>query len=293
MRAIGAGPAPPTRPATTASVFHHLWTGVLGPRGVPQVQIHGFADATAPEQVVVSTGAGPATPAARTDRRRDRRHRAGHDPQLGRHRRPGPARHAPTCRASRPTPTTGSGCTSSTTGPSATRPTLWQPAVDAVAAANPSLLAYDRPSPGGSGHVPKQIGAANTTGTSRYFAREDHRHRGATDVHTHAEPAVRFAPVDLPDQPTITADASRGDYFRVHLRGNRTLEAPTDGADGQRLFIEALASGGQRDLTLGGSITLSVGVPTTVTIAAGKRWFGEMVNVGGLGWVVILSATQA
>lgn len=48
----------------TASVFHHLWTAVLGPRGVPQVQIHGFADATATEQVVVSTGAGPATPAA-------------------------------------------------------------------------------------------------------------------------------------------------------------------------------------------------------------------------------------
>ena len=172
-------------------------------------------------------------------------------------------------------------------------PTLWQPAVDAVAAANPSLLAYDRPSPGGSGHVPKPIGAADTTGTSRYFAREDHRHRGATDVHTHAEPAVRFAPVDLPDHPTITADASRGDYFRVQLRGDRTLEAPTDGADGQRVFVEALASGGQRDLTLGGSITLSAGVPTTVTIAAGKRWFGEMVNVGGLGWVVILSATQA
>jgi len=48
----------------TASVFHHLWTTVLGPRGVPQVQIHGFADATATEQTVVSTGAGPATLAA-------------------------------------------------------------------------------------------------------------------------------------------------------------------------------------------------------------------------------------
>src|SRR3954447_17627802 len=27
------------------SVFHQLWTAVVGPRGVPQVQIHGFADA--------------------------------------------------------------------------------------------------------------------------------------------------------------------------------------------------------------------------------------------------------
>ena len=25
----------------------------------------------------------------------------------------------------------------------------------------------------------------------------------------------------------------------------------------------------------------------------GRRWFAELVNVGGLGWIVILSATQA
>ena len=45
--------------------------------------------------------------------------------------------------------------------------TLWQPAIDAIAAANTPLLAYDRPSPGGPGHRPKPVGAANTTGTSR------------------------------------------------------------------------------------------------------------------------------
>ncbi len=48
----------------TASVLHHLWTDVLGPWGVPQLQIHGFADATAVEQVAVSTGAGPVNPVA-------------------------------------------------------------------------------------------------------------------------------------------------------------------------------------------------------------------------------------
>src|SRR3954447_7336851 len=46
------------------SVFHQLWTAVVGPRGVPQVQLHGFADDSAPEQIVVSTGAGPVSPAA-------------------------------------------------------------------------------------------------------------------------------------------------------------------------------------------------------------------------------------
>jgi hypothetical protein len=48
----------------TETLFHRLWTGVLGPYGLPQVQPHGFADATAPEQVAVSTGTGLPTPAA-------------------------------------------------------------------------------------------------------------------------------------------------------------------------------------------------------------------------------------
>jgi hypothetical protein len=277
---------------TTASVFHHLWTGVLGPRGVPQIQIHGFDDATAPEQVAVSTGAGPVTPAAvriadeiaATGLTTTRGWDGTVDPDLLARTNVQTVAadandwvwvHVEHNRTVRDTPT------------------LWQPAVDAVAAANPALLAYDRPSPGGPGHFPRPIGAANTTGTSRYFAREDHRHRGATDVHSHPEATVRFAPVGLADRSTITADASRGDYFRVHLRGDRTLEAPTGGTDGQRVVIEALASGGQRDLTLGGSIALSAGMAATVTIPAGKRWFGEMVHVSGLGWVVILSAAQA
>jgi hypothetical protein len=46
------------------SIFQHIWTEVLGPRGVPQVQIHGFRNETAPEEVAVSTGTGSVTPAA-------------------------------------------------------------------------------------------------------------------------------------------------------------------------------------------------------------------------------------
>jgi hypothetical protein len=46
------------------SMFHRLWAGFLGPRGVPQVQIHGFANSTAPEEVAVSVGVGPLTAAA-------------------------------------------------------------------------------------------------------------------------------------------------------------------------------------------------------------------------------------
>jgi hypothetical protein len=276
----------------TASVFHQLWTGVLGPRGVPQVQVHGFDDVRAPEQVVVSTGAGPATPAAvriadeiaATGLTMTRGWDGTADPDL---------------RAR----TNVQGIAADTNGwvwvhvehnrTVRDTPALWEPAVDAVAAANPGLLAFDRPSPGGPGHFPRSVGASNATGTSRYFAREDHRHRGATELHTHPEPVVRFAPVELPDQPTITADAAAGDYFRVQLGADRVLAAPTDGADGQRVFIEALARDGERTLAVDGSVMLSAGITAPITIAAGKRWFGELVHVSGLGWVIVLSATQS
>ncbi len=171
--------------------------------------------------------------------------------------------------------------------------TLWQPAIDAIAAANTPLLAYDRPSPGGPGHRPKPIGAANTTGTSRYFAREDHAHRGAASTHQHPQPVVRFAPVSLTDGPTIAIDAARGDYFRVELRGNRTLAEPTNGTDGQRILIEALASGAQRTLTLNPSILLTTGINRPITVPLDKRWFASMVYVEATGWVIIVLTVQA
>jgi hypothetical protein len=192
----------------TATVFHHLWTGVLGPRGVPQIQIHGFDDDRAPERIVVSTGAGPVTPAAV----RIADEIAAIEPSTTRS-------WDDTADRDLRARTNVQGIAADTNGwiwvhiehnrTVRDTPALWEPAVDAVAAANPSLLAYDRPSPGGPDHFPKPVGASNTSGTSRYFAREDHRHRGATDVHTHPEPAVRFAPVDLLDQPAITARVPR------------------------------------------------------------------------------------
>lgn len=271
----------------TASVFHHLWTAVLGPRGVPQVQIHGFADAHATEQVVVSTGAGPITPAA--VRIADEIATTGLD----------------TTRSWDGTANPNLDATTNEQGIAADAndwiwahvelnrtvrdsPSLWEPAMDAIAAANPSLLAYDRPSPGGPGHFPKPIDTANRAGTSRYFAREDHTHRAAS-----TQPAVRFAPVILPDRATITADAAQGDYFRVRLRGNRTLAPLVNGADGQRIFIEALASGAERTLDLSPSILRSTGIASPITIPAGKRWFGSMVYVDPIGWVTILSTLQS
>jgi len=227
----------------TASVFHHLWTTALGPRGVPQVQIHGFADTTAPEQVAVSTGVGPATPAA--------------------------VRIADEIAA-----------------------TLWHPAVDAVAAANPTLLAYDRPSPGGPGHTPRSVGTANAAGTSRYLAREDHTHRGATAGHTHTPAVVRTPPVTLVDATTITVDSSEGDYFRVELRGDRTLASPTSGTDGQRILVEVLAADADRRLGLDDVILLCTDTRSPIVIPAGRRWFGSLTHVGAVGWFLTTAALQ-
>ena len=137
------------------------------------------------------------------------------------------------------------------------------------------------------------MGTANTTGSSRFFAREDHAHRGATATHTHAQPLTRFPPVTLTDAATVSIDASRGDYFRVALLGSRTLALPTNGADGQRVLVEALAAAGRRTLTLDASYVRSTGVASAISIPSGKRWFGQLVNVQALGWVVIASAVQA
>jgi hypothetical protein len=141
---VGAGPAVADPARDTASVFHHLWTTVLGPRGLPQVQLHGFADATAREEVVVSTGVGPPTPAAEriaagiagTGLCTTRGWDGTADPDL---------------RAT----TNEQGIAAAAAGwvwahveldrTVRTDPARWQPAVDAIAAAEPALSFCDRP----------------------------------------------------------------------------------------------------------------------------------------------------
>jgi len=275
----------------TASVFHHLWTTALGPRGVPQVQIHGFADTTAPEQVAVSTGVGPATPAA--VRIADEIAATG----------------LATTRSWEGTTHPRLRATTNVQGIAADSndwiwvhvehnrtvrdtETLWHPAIDAVAAANPTLLAYDRPSPGGPGHTPRSIGRANAAGTSRYLAREDHTHRGATAGHTHTPAVVRTPPVTLVDATTITVDSSEGDYFRVELRGDRTLASPTSGTDGQRILVEVLAADADRRLGLDDVILLCTDTRSPIVIPAGRRWFGSLTHVGAVGWFLTTAALQ-
>jgi hypothetical protein len=41
------------------------------------------------------------------------------------------------------------------------------------------------------------------------------------------------------------------------------------------------------------SIPLSTGITSPITIPAGKSWFGGMVDVHTIGWVIIISALQS
>ncbi|MFL6128743.1 MAG: hypothetical protein ACJ73E_06735 [Mycobacteriales bacterium] len=141
---VGTGPRIADQARDTGSVFHRLWTSLLGPRGLPQVQIHGFADTTAREQVVVSTGVGP--PTATAERIADRIAATGRATT-----RSWDGTADPDLRAT----TNEQGIAAAAAGwvwahiefdrTVRTDPELWEPAIDAVAAADPALSFCDRP----------------------------------------------------------------------------------------------------------------------------------------------------
>lgn len=116
--------------------------------------------------------------------------------------------------------------------------------------------------------------------------------QAAAGNHSHAAALVPWAPQTGTDGATITLDSSLGTFFRVSLAGDRTLAVPTNGTDGQRLLVEALASSAQRILTLNASILLIVGAATPITIPSGKRWFGGLLRSSST-WYLIASAIQA
>ena len=275
----------------TESVFHHLWTDVIGPRGAPQVQVHGFADATAPEQVVVSTGRGSVTPAA--VRISDEIQATGlvttrswTVQQISTCARP------TTSRASRPTPTAGSGCTSSTTGRSATH----QPCGSPPSTASPRRTPHCSPTTG-------RLRAARGTSPSRWVRRTPQARRGSLRARiTHTVARRRHTPTRSrsPVRPGHPDRRGHGQHRRL---ARRLLPGPPSRQPDarrthqrcrrQRVLVEALADAGRRTLTLDASYVRSTGIASAISIPSGKRWFGQLVNVQALGWVVIASAVQA
>lgn len=105
-----------------------------------------------------------------------------------------------------------------------------------------------------------------------------------------------LAPVALTDAATIATDASRGDHFRVTLGGNRTLGAPSNPADGQRVLWEVIQDAtGTRTLTLAtgaGGFAFGTDITSfTATTTASKRDFiGAVYNSTLDRWLVIATA---
>lgn len=79
--------------------------------------------------------------------------------------------------------------------------------------------------------------------------------------------------VALTDAATIAVDASKGNYFRVTLGGNRTLGNPTNPADGQKIIFEIIQDGtGSRTLAYDTKYAFSTDVPSpTLTTTLNKR----------------------
>lgn len=97
----------------------------------------------------------------------------------------------------------------------------------------------------------------------------------------------------LTDAATIAIDAADGNHFRVTLGGNRTLGAPSNPIDGQRIMIEVIQDGtGNRTLAYNAVYAFGTDIPTPViTPTLNKRDFlGFVYNSSANKWYCIALA---
>lgn len=101
---------------------------------------------------------------------------------------------------------------------------------------------------------------------------------------------VSPAPSTLTDAPVIATNIALGSHFRVTLKGNRTLAAPTNPVDGKHVTWELIQDGtGSRTLALNAVFALGTTIPAvTLTTTANKRDFLTAVyNATTNKWYVI------
>jgi hypothetical protein len=90
---------------------------------------------------------------------------------------------------------------------------------------------------------------------------------------------------------TVTPDANTAKSFKLTMTGDAALAIPTNGAEGNRLFIAVTASGADRTLTLNGSYRLTTGTSATIVIPNTKtQYIGLRYN--GTNWTVIASTQE-
>jgi hypothetical protein len=93
--------------------------------------------------------------------------------------------------------------------------------------------------------------------------------------------------VTLVDAATIAIDASLGDTFDVTLTDNRTLGAPTNPTDGQKIIIRVKQDGsGSHTLAYNAIYRFGSDVPspTLTTTAAKTDYLGFIYNSGSTKW---------
>lgn len=96
------------------------------------------------------------------------------------------------------------------------------------------------------------------------------------------------AVVALTDGATISVDASLGNSFRVTLGGNRTIAAPTNATDGQRISFELIQDAtGSRTLTWtsgSGGFAFDTTTPTLTTVATKRDFVAFVYNSTAARW---------
>lgn len=103
-----------------------------------------------------------------------------------------------------------------------------------------------------------------------------------------APPSLVTKPYVLTDGATITPDCTRGSYQRVTLAGNRTVAAPLNPGDGQRLVIEVIQDAtGSRTLTWNAVFAFGT-ITNALTTTASKRDIFEFIyNSTAAKWYVL------
>lgn len=94
--------------------------------------------------------------------------------------------------------------------------------------------------------------------------------------------------VTLTDGATITIDAARGSYHRVTLAGNRTMAAPINPGDGQRMIVEVIQDAtGSRTLTWNAVFTFGTITNALTTTPAKRDIFEFVYNAAAVKWYVV------
>lgn len=100
-------------------------------------------------------------------------------------------------------------------------------------------------------------------------------------------PQVRDVPVPQAYAASLTINAAGGNSRIITATGNLTLDAPSNGADGQLLRVRVIASGAQRVVTFGSALKRPLAIASTLTIPSGGRGDIGLYYESTDGWSVL------